>query len=176
MRSSIAAALLAPALAYSPLALAQVAAPPSAGASSIAVGLPAAVHAERSWARATAPGQSVGGAYVTLTSPSDDRVVSATSPVAAKAELHEMSMDGGVMRMRELPNGLALPAHQAVALAPGGIHLMLVGLKQPLAVGQTIAVQLRFLHGPPLDLNVQVAPVGARGPGLGIAHTGEHAR
>ena len=77
---------------------------------------PSAVHAEQPWARATAPRQTVGGVYVTLTSPADDRLMGASSPVAGHAEVHEMTMDGNVMKMRELTDGLKLPAGQAVAL------------------------------------------------------------
>ncbi len=127
---------------------------------------PAPVVAEHPWARATAPQQQVGGAYVTLTSPAADRLVGVTSPAAAKVEVHEMQMDGTVMRMRELPDGLPLPAGQAVALAPGGYHFMLVGLKAPLVAGQTIAMHLVFEHAPPLDLQVGVGPAGARGPAV----------
>jgi len=134
------------------------------GAYAFTVGLPTTVQAARPWARATAPGQTVGGGYVTLTSPSDDRVVGGSSPIAAKVEVHNMSMDGGVMRMRGLSDGLPLPAGQAVALAPGGRHVMLVGLKQPLVAGQTVPVQLRFQNAPPLNLMLKVAPIGAAGP------------
>lgn len=126
---------------------------------------PAAVRAAQPWARATAPRQTVGGVYVTLTSPVDDRLVGASSPTAGHGEVHEMTMDGNVMKMRELTDGLKLPAGHAVALTPGGLHIMLVGLRQPLAAGQVIPVQLRFEHAPPLDLQVTVAPVGAQGPG-----------
>ncbi len=124
----------------------------------------APVRAEQPWARATAPQQKVGGAYVTLTSPADDVLLGGNSPVAGRLEIHEMHMDGTIMRMRELPDGVPLPAGQPVALAPGGLHIMLVDLKQPLVAGQMIPVQLRFRTAPPLDLQVQVAPVGARGP------------
>ena len=131
-----------------------------------AVAQPSTMRAEQPWARATAPRQTVGGVYVTLTSPVDDRLLGASSPVAGHAEMHEMTMDGNVMRMRELTDGLRLPAGQAVALTPGGLHLMLVGLQKPLVAGQVIPVQLRFEHAPPLDLQVRVAPVGAQGPGV----------
>ena len=138
-----------------------------------------AVHAEQPWARATAPRQTVGGVYVTLTSPVDDRLLGVSSPVAGRGEVHEMTMDGNVMKMRELADGLKLPAGRAVALTPGGLHLMLVGLQQPLVSGQVIPVQLHFEHAPPLDLQVPVAPVGAQGPGgagRGVAKPGmEHA-
>ena len=135
-----------------------------------AVAQSSVVRAEQPWARATAPRQTVGGVYVTLTSPVDDRLMNASSPVAGRAEVHEMTMDGNVMKMRELTDGLKLPAGQAVALTPGGLHIMLVGLQKPLAAGQVIPVQLRFEHAPPLDLQVRVAPVGAQGPGMEHAH------
>ena len=127
---------------------------------------PSPVRAERPWARATAPQQKVGGGYVTLTSPVNDRLISASSPVAGHVEVHEMRMDGDVMRMRELPDGLSLPAGKPVALMPGGFHIMLMDLKQPLVAGQSVPVQLRFQKAPPLDLQLQVAPVGASGPGM----------
>ena len=131
---------------------------------------PSTMRAEQPWARATAPRQTVGGVYVTLTSPVDDRLLGASSPVAGHAEMHEMTMDGNVMRMRELTDGLRLPAGQAVALTPGGLHLMLVGLQKPLVAGQVIPVQLRFEHAPPLDLQVRVAPVGAQAAPMEHAH------
>lgn len=123
-----------------------------------------AVRVDQPWARATAPQQRVGGGYMTLTSPAGDRLVGATSPVAGRVEIHEMSMDGNIMRMRELPDGLPLPAGQAVALAPGGYHIMLMDLKQPLVAGQSVPLQLRFGNAPPQDVQLRVAPVGARGP------------
>jgi copper(I)-binding protein len=123
-----------------------------------------AIRAEQAWARATAPQQKVGGAYVTLISPADDRLVGVSSPIAGRAEVHEMRMDGNVMRMREVTDGLALPAGKVVALAPGGYHIMLMDLKQPLVAGQVILMQLRFRSAPPMELRLQVAPVGASAP------------
>src|SRR6476661_1951876 len=79
------------------------------------------VKVENAWARATVPGQKTGGIYVDLTSANDAALVAAGSPVAARAELHSMSMDGGVMRMRALPR-IELPARKTVKLAPGGMH------------------------------------------------------
>lgn len=113
------------------------------------------------WSRATPPGAEVGAVYLTLDSPAGDRLVSVSSPAAARAQVHEMTMEGTVMRMRELPDGLALPAHQAVTLAPGGLHIMLVGLKAPLKQGATVPLHLVFQSAPPLDLTVPVAALGA---------------
>lgn len=132
--------------------------------SAAAHGQVAAVRAEQPWARATAPKQTVGGAYVALTSPVDDRLMGASSPAAGHVELHEMTMDASVMRMRELKGGLPLPAGKTVTLAPGGQHMMLVDLRGPLTAGQVIVLQLRFEHAAPVELEVPVAPVGASGP------------
>jgi len=132
------------------------------------------MRAEHPWARATAPRQTVGGVYVTLTSRTDDRLLGASSPAAGQAEMHEMTMKGDVMRMRELTGGLKLPAGKAVALTPGGFHIMLVNLRQPLVAGQVIPVRLRFEHAAPIDLDVPVAAVGAQRPAMSPAM--EHAK
>lgn len=130
-----------------------------------ALAQPAApVRAGQPWARATAPQQEIGAAYVTLTSRAGDRLLGASSPLAGRAEVHSMRMDGAVMQMREMGDGLPLPAGQPVVLAPGGYHIMLVNLTRPLRAGESIPVQLRFQNAPPLDLQFQVGPPGARGP------------
>ena len=115
------------------LAAVVCAAVPSAFAQSVKV--------ENAWARATVPGQKTGSVYLELTSASDAALVAAGSPAAARAELHSMTMDGGVMRMRALPR-VELPAGKKVALAPGGMHVMLVDLKQPLKAGDKVPVTL----------------------------------
>ena len=119
------------------------------------------IRADQPWARATSPQQKVGSGYVTLTSPIDDRLISASSPVSARTVVHGMTMDNTVMRMRAHADGLVLPAGQAVALKPGGLHLMLMDLKQPLVAGQKIPVELTFEHAPPMTITLTVAPVGA---------------
>jgi copper(I)-binding protein len=75
---------------------------------------------------------------------SEDRLVSASSSAVESVEIHEMSMTDGQMQMRALPDGLPIPAGATVDLAPGGLHLMLIGVKTPLAAGQTVPVELRF--------------------------------
>lgn len=74
----------------------------------------------------------------------DDRLLAATSPAVEAVEIHEMSMAEGQMQMRALPEGLAIPAGATVELAPGGLHLMLIGVREPLAAGQTVPLELRF--------------------------------
>ena len=101
----------------------------------------APVAVEGAWARASVPGQTASGAFMRLTAPEASRLVRAESPVAGVVEVHEMKMDGNVMKMRALP-GLNLPAGQAVELKPGGYHVMLMDLKAPLAAGQMVDVTL----------------------------------
>ena len=121
------------------------------------------VKVENAWARATPPGAQVGAVYLTLTAPGADRLVGVSSPAAERAEVHEMSMDNGVMRMRETP-GVLLPARQPVVLGPGGYHIMLMGLGHPLKQGQTVPLRLTFASSPPVDVVAQVEGIGATAP------------
>jgi hypothetical protein len=91
--------------------------------------------------RGTVAQQKASGAFMTITSPVAGRLVSASSPVAGVTEIHEMTMDGQVMRMRAV-DGLDLPAGRAVQLKPGGYHVMLMELKQPLKAGETVPITL----------------------------------
>ena len=93
------------------------------------------------WARATVPGQKVGGVYMEIVSSRNARLVGVSSPAAGTAEVHSMTMDGGTMRMRAV-EALDLPAGTPVKLAPGGYHVMLFDLKKPLFVGQTVPLTL----------------------------------
>ncbi|NBX57877.1 MAG: copper chaperone PCu(A)C [Gammaproteobacteria bacterium] len=101
---------------------------------------------ERPFARASAPGQMVGGGFMTIVHQggAEDRLVSATTPIAREVQIHSMNMDGGVMRMRQVEGGLAIPAGGRVALQPGGLHLMFVDLNAPLVAGASFPVTLRF--------------------------------
>lgn len=133
-----------------------------------ALGLIAAsAHAQTTatdpWVRGTVAQQKATGLFVQLTSAQGGKLVSATSPVAGVVEIHEMAMVGDVMKMRQIP-ALALPAGQAVALKPGGYHLMLIGLKQALKAGATVPVSLVIERqdGQRETLNLQ-APVRALG-------------
>ena len=103
----------------------------------------AQVKIEQAWTRATVQGQKATGAFMKLTAPQATRLVAVTTPVAGVAEIHEMKMDGGVMKMRAMP-ALDLPANQPVELKPGGYHLMLMDLKAPLAKDGSIALTLTF--------------------------------
>lgn len=103
-----------------------------------------AVNVEGAWARATVQGQKASGAFMKLTASADTKLVSVSSPVAGVAEVHEMKMDNGVMTMRAVDGGLALPAGKAVELKPGGYHVMLMDLKVPLQKDTTIPFTLIF--------------------------------
>jgi copper(I)-binding protein len=104
------------------------------------------IRIENPWSRATAPGQVVGGGFMTIvnTGNTADRLVSVTSAAAAEVQIHHTSMDGGVMRMRQLTDGLEIPAAGRVELKPRGLHLMFMQLKAPLDVGSSFPVQLQF--------------------------------
>lgn len=115
------------------------------------------------WARATPGKAENGAAYLTIQSPTPDRLLSVSSPVANKAELHTMSMEGMVMKMRPLA-GLDIPAGQPVTLKPGGQHIMLVGLDAPLREGQSFPLTLTFEKAGTRTVSVAVEKPGAVGP------------
>jgi copper(I)-binding protein len=116
------------------------------------------------WARATAAMGKTGAVYLTVVNKGtvDDRLVSAATDVAAKAELHETISDKGVMKMRPVP-GLDIKAGATATLEPGKVHLMLTGLKAPLKVGQTFPVTLTFEKAGTLPVTVTVEKPGAAG-------------
>ena len=101
------------------------------------------VELNHAWARATAPGQEVGAAYLELKSATDQTLVKVESPAAGSVEIHKMTMKNGVMEMRMLET-LELPAGQTVKLEPGGFHFMLFDLKQPLKTGESVPLTLNL--------------------------------
>ncbi|GLH79551.1 hypothetical protein SSBR45G_44600 [Bradyrhizobium sp. SSBR45G] len=131
------------------------------------------------WSRATPGGAKVGAGYfaVTNTGREPDRLVAASSDVAETVEIHEMSTRDGVMVMRPMEEGLAIPAGQTVALSSGGIHLMLTGLKAPLVEGKTVAVTLQFERAGKMAVLLDVLGLGAQAPGgqQGTSGSAEHA-
>ncbi|HZY17059.1 MAG TPA: copper chaperone PCu(A)C [Ramlibacter sp.] len=124
----------------------------------------APVTAVGAWARASMQGQTASAAYMTLTATEPLSLVGVSSPVARVADVHEMKLEGEVMRMRALP-ALELPANRPVQLKPGGYHLMLQELKAPLQPDTTIPVTLTFrtARGEQRQLALQV-PVSATPP------------
>ena len=115
------------------------------------------------WARATPPSAPAGGGFlkITNTGATADRLVSVSSPAAALTQIHEMKMDGNVMRMREVEKGLDIPAGGSVTLAPGGLHLMLMDLKGPLKQGTRVPVTLVFEKAGKIDVELAVEAMGA---------------
>ncbi|MDB5410001.1 MAG: hypothetical protein JWL84_4913 [Rhodospirillales bacterium] len=114
------------------------------------------------WARAT-PGKAPNGAaYLTVTNSgtAPDRLVGASSPVAAKTELHEDKEENGIMKMRPVP-ALAIPPGQSVTFKPGAYHLMLTGLKEPLKQGTSFPVTLTFEKAGAKQVQVAVGRPGA---------------
>lgn len=109
----------------------------------------ASVRVTDAWARSTAPGVSVGAVYATLHNDSAQTLLisKVSSDASTSAELHEMSMHDGMMRMRHLDSGLSLKPGQTVRLEPGGTHLMLLGLKQPLRVGDKVLLHFSVSDG-----------------------------
>lgn len=139
--------------------------------------VPAKVLVQDAWLRPTVAGQSATGGYMRLTAPRDLQLLGFSSPVAAQAQLHEMVMDGNVMQMRE-SGALPLPAGTTVALQPGAgqRHLMLMGLKRQLKVGEQVQVVLKLKGADGTSFSQTVAvPVKAKGPAANAEPSGgEH--
>ena len=116
------------------------------------------------WTRATAPTAKAGGGFVTITNKgtTPDRLIAARSTVSDKVEIHEMKMDGNVMRMRELDKGLEIPPGATVELKPGGYHIMFMELKAPFAKDTKIPVTLVFEKAGSIDIELAVQAIGAQ--------------
>ena len=116
------------------------------------------------WSRATPKGASVGGGYLTVrnTGTTPDRLIGASLEGAAGVEIHEMSMDGGVMKMREVKGGLEIKPGENVALQPGAFHLMFRGLTSPLEKGKPVKGTLVFEHAGTLPVTYDVEAIGAK--------------
>jgi copper(I)-binding protein len=121
--------------------------------------------------RPTPVGRQTTGCYLTLTAATDDRLASAASPAANLVQIHESRIESGMMMMRELREGLPLPAGQAVALAPSGNHLMLLGVQEPLVAGDMIALTLTFANSGPVEVTATVGqPAAAEGDHAAATH------
>lgn len=137
------------------------------------------VQVQDAWARATVANQSATGAFMKLTAPAATRLVEARSPLAGIVEVHEMKLEGDVMRMRAV-SALPLPAGQTVELKPGGYHVMLMDLKGPVKAGDALPLTLVFEGADgkrfTQDVNATAralaapAPAGGHGSGHGAGH------
>lgn len=114
------------------------------------------ITATAAWCRPSPNGAQTGACYLTLKSSTGDRLTGVATPVSTATQIHTMTMEDGVMRMGEMTGGLPLPADQAVTLAPGGEHLMLVGLTAPLVAGQTVPLTLGFEKSPAMTVQAEV--------------------
>ena len=131
------------------------------------------VDVKNAWVRASVQGQKATGAFMQLTASQPTTLVGVASPVAGVAEVHEMKMDGDVMRMRALPQGLPLPAGQPVALTPGGYHVMLMDLKATLPKDSSIPLTLTFKDAKGVESRVELKlPVATTAPGGAAAPAG----
>ncbi len=129
------------------------------------------------WSRPTPPGAPTAAGYLTVTNTGGepDRLLGGASPAADKVEIHKESLTGGVMRMRPVPGGIAVPAHGSVKLAPGGYHLMILGPKHPFKLGDRIPLSLRFEHAGEVSLDLVVEQPSANpSPMSGMNMPGMH--
>jgi copper(I)-binding protein len=120
----------------------------------------------QAWSRATPNGAKIAGGYLTIENngATADRLIGGSGEVAAKIEVHEMAMNNGVMTMRPLDKGLAIEPGKTVKLAPGGYHLMMFDLKEPLKQGDKVPVTLEFEKAGKVNLSFDVQGIGAQGP------------
>jgi len=137
------------------------------------------IEVTQAWSRATPGGAPVGAGYLALTNrgAEADRLIGGSTEIAARIEVHEMSMDNGVMKMRELAGGLEVKPGQTVALKPGGHHLMLMGLKRGLKEGERFKVQLEFAKSGKTEVEFVVQGMGASAaPGAAPSSAGHNHR
>lgn len=136
----------------------------------------AGITIETPWARATPPGAPTGAIYLTVHNAghSDDRLIAASTPAAKKAELHTHIMDGNIVKMREVA-AIPVPAGKDVRLAPGGYHVMLMGLRHPLKRGDKVQLTLTFKKAGKITVTAPIMAAGALGPnGMGGGHMNGH--
>lgn len=140
-------------------------------AAAIVAPLPAyaqnAIRIESAWSRETPPSAKTGAGFLTITNSGSapDRLLSISAAVAAKAEIHTMSIDGGVMRMRPLPGGIAIAPGATAIFKPDGNHIMFIGLKRAFKKGETLPVKLRFERAGTMTVRFRVLPIAAQNGG-----------
>ena len=122
-----------------------------------------ALKIDHPWARATPKGATVAGGYmkITNTGTTPDRLIGGTTGAAKTFEVHEMRMDGSVMQMRELPNGVEIPAGATLELKPGSFHVMMTGLSHPFTKGERVKASLTFEKAGKVDVEFTVEAAGA---------------
>jgi periplasmic copper chaperone A len=133
------------------------------------------IEVKNAWVRTTVQGQKGTGAFMTITAKDALKLVGGSSPVAGVTEIHEMKMDGDIMRMRAVPGGLDLPAGKAVELKPGSYHVMLLDLKVALPKDTTVPVTLMFKDAKGAESKVELTvPVATTAPGGATMPANQH--
>jgi copper(I)-binding protein len=125
-----------------------------------------AIEIGHPWSRATPPTAEAGGGFlaITNTGTTPDRLIAVKSPAADKVEIHEMKMDGNIMRMREVEKGIEIPPGATVELKPGGFHVMFMGLRAPFAKDAKVPLTLVFEKAGSIDVDLMVQAMGAQPP------------
>lgn len=120
------------------------------------------LHVIHPWTRATPKGAAVAGGYLKVTNNGSepDRLIGGATPVAGRFQIHEMTMDNNIMKMREKEDGIVIPPGGTVELAPGGLHVMMLDLKQPLVAGEKVKGTLRFEKAGSVDVEFTVEAIG----------------
>jgi len=126
------------------------------------------IHIAQPWARATPKGASSSAGYMTVTNngTTPDRLTCVSSDAAAQCQIHTMTMEGGVMKMRPVEGGLEVKPGETVTLKPSGLHVMFVDLKHPLEQGKTVEATLKFEKAGTVDVEYSIAAIGAAAPGV----------
>jgi copper(I)-binding protein len=124
------------------------------------------------WTRATPKGAPVGGGYLTISNngTASDRLIGGSSDTATRFEIHDMSMDNGVMKMRPVEAGIEIKPGQTVELKPGGYHVMFVGLKKPFEQGDHVKATLKFEKAGDVSVDFTVEGIGAQTGGMQMQH------
>ncbi|WP_061932671.1 copper chaperone PCu(A)C [Aureimonas sp. AU22] len=124
-----------------------------------------AIEIGHPWSRAMPTGARTGAGYLVLSNKGteSDRLVAISSPVAEQVQIHDMAIKDGVMTMRRIEDGLPIPAGAEARLAPGGLHLMLLGVKQPFQEGQMVPLELTFEKAGAVEVQLKVDAMGAKG-------------
>jgi periplasmic copper chaperone A len=137
---------------------------PAAAAGDYDVG---SIHISQPWSRATPKGSASGVGYMTLTNKgaTPDRVTCVSDDASAQCQIHSMTMEGGVMKMRPVEGGLEIKPGESVTLKPAGYHMMFLSLKHPLEQGGTVKATLKFDHAGTVDVEYPVLAIGAPAPG-----------
>jgi periplasmic copper chaperone A len=121
------------------------------------------IEIEHAYTRATVPGQKVGGGFMKIENKgAADTLISASSPISGDVQLHEMAMDGNVMKMRQVKD-IVVPAGGTVELKPGGMHIMFMNIKAPLKAGEAVPVKLKFAKAGEVEVKMPVDAMGSHG-------------